>query len=287
MSTKTKNQELQLFIILSSVFIASLVSCNLIFQKFFSINIWLPFIGDYTFEQSVGLLAYPVTFLVTDIISEIYGRKRANQVVASGLIASLFMLLLVMVSDSIQSAPFGTGNIFAYPPSSPDMIEEIKVKEDFIMNLSNKEDCEAGGYYWQSSSVPTEPEYCSGFKKDNTFSIVFGLSSAAVFASMVAYLFAQFIDVRLFHFWKSLTKGKHLWLRNNASTVYSQCIDTLLVLFLLCYFNVIPWEKFGPYFINGFLFKIFFAAFDTPFFYLFSNILKKKFGLKLNEEVSF
>ena len=47
---------------------------------------------------------------------------------------------------------------------------------------------------------------------------------------------------------------------------------------LLCYFNVIPWEKFSPYFINGFLFKIFFAAFDTPFFYLFSHILKKKFG---------
>ena len=242
MSTKTKNQEFQLFMILSSVFIASLVSCNLIFQKFFSIDIWLPFIGNYTFEQSVGLLAYPVTFLVTDIISEIYGRKRANQVVASGLIASIFMLILVMISDSVTSAQFGTGNIFAFNPASG--------------------------------------------QKENIFHIVFGLSSAAVFASMVAYLFAQFIDVRLFHFWKNLTKGKHLWLRNNASTVLSQCIDTLLVLLLLCYFNVIPWEKFGPYFINGFSFKIFFAAFDTPFFYLFSSILKKKFNLKLNEEVS-
>lgn len=242
MSTKPKNTQLQLFIILSSVFIASLVSCNLIFQKFFSIDIWIPFIGDYTFEQSVGLLAYPVTFLVTDIISEIYGQKRANQVVASGLIASIFMLVLVTISDLIPSAAFGTGNIFAY-----------------------------------NSATQTE---------ENIFHIVFGLSSAAVFASMVAYLFAQFIDVRLFHFWKNLTKGKHLWLRNNASTILSQCVDTFLVLFLLCYFNVIPWEKFGPYFINGFLFKIFFAAFDTPFFYLFSYILKKKFGLKLNEEAS-
>ena len=242
MSTKPKNTQLQLFIILSSVFIASLVSCNLIFQKFFSIDIWIPFIGDYTFEQSVGLLAYPVTFLVTDIISEIYGQKRANQVVTSGLIASIFMLVLVTISDLIPSAGFGTGNIFAY-----------------------------------NSATQT---------KENIFHIVFGLSSAAVFASMVAYLFAQFIDVRLFHFWKNLTKGKHLWLRNNASTILSQCVDTFLVLFLLCYFNVIPWGKFGPYFINGFLFKIFFAAFDTPFFYLFSYILKKKFGLKLNEEAS-
>ncbi len=242
MESKSKNGEFQLFIILSAIFIASLVSCNLIFQKFFSINIWVPFIGDYTFEQSVGLLAYPITFLVTDIISEIYGQKRANQVVTSGLIASIFMLLLVSVSDSIQSAVFGTGNIFAFNPSTG--------------------------------------------KEENIFHIVFGLSSAAVFASMVAYLFAQFIDVRLFHFWKQLTNGKHLWLRNNASTLLSQCVDTLLVLFLLCYFNVIPWEKFTPYFINGFLFKVFFAAFDTPIFYVLSYYLKRKFNLQLNEEVS-
>ena len=89
------NNKLQantLYLILSGIFIASLVSCNLIFQKFFQIDIWVPFIGPYTFEQSVGLLPYPVTFLVTDIISEIYGRKKANQVVTAGLIASLFII---------------------------------------------------------------------------------------------------------------------------------------------------------------------------------------------------
>ena len=69
-----KSQANNLYLILAGIFIASLVSCNLIFQKFFEIDIWLPFIGDYTFAQSVGLLPYPVTFLVTDIISEIYGK---------------------------------------------------------------------------------------------------------------------------------------------------------------------------------------------------------------------
>jgi uncharacterized PurR-regulated membrane protein YhhQ (DUF165 family) len=73
------NKANSLYIILSGVFIASLVSSNLIFQKFFQLDIWIPFIGKYTFEQSVGLLAYPVTFLVTDIISEIYGKEKANQ----------------------------------------------------------------------------------------------------------------------------------------------------------------------------------------------------------------
>ncbi len=233
----------RLYLILASIFISSLVSCNLIFQKFFSVDIWIPFIGSYTFEQSVGLLAYPVTFLVTDIISEVYGRNKANQVVTSGLFASVFMLILVGLSDSIQSAQFGTGNIFAFNPSTE--------------------------------------------QKENIFHIVFGLSGAAVFASMIAYLFAQFVDVRLFHFWKNLTRGKHLWFRNNASTILSQCIDTFLVLVLLCYFNVIPWLKFGEYFINGFLFKIFFAAFDTPIVYLIIYFIRRKFNLDFGQELKY
>ena len=220
----------KLYIILSAIFIASLVSCNLIFQKFFQIDIWLPFIGTYTFEQSVGLLPYPITFLVTDIISEIYGIKRANQVVIAGLFASLFMLLIVSAADFVSAASWSPVN-------------------------------------------------------DAIFSQVFGLSAAAVFASMMAYLFAQFIDVRAFHFWKNLTNGKHLWLRNNASTVCSQFIDTFSVLFLLCALNVIAWDKFSILLVNGFLFKVFFAAFDTPIVYGLTYIIRKKFNLKFGEEI--
>ena len=228
------NNKLQantLYLILSGIFIASLVSCNLIFQKFFQIDIWLPFIGNYTFEQSVGLLPYPVTFIVTDIISEIYGRKKANQVVTAGLVASLFMLLIVTISDFMPAAPWS-------PVGS------------------------------------------------DTFHQVFGLSGAAVFASMMAYLFAQYIDIRIFHFWKRLTKGKHLWLRNNASTIFSQFIDTFSVLFLLCMFNVLSWDIFSTLLINGFLFKIFFAAFDTPIVYLITYYIRRKFNLSFGQEIS-
>ena len=227
---KNKIWQERFYLILAGIFISSLVSCNLIFQKFFYIDITLPFIGQYSFEQSVGLLPYPFTFLVTDIISEIYGKKKADQVVISGLIASLFMLLIISISDYVSATS------------------------------------------WSAID-------------DTTFSKVFGLSGAAVFASMMAYLTAQFIDVRVFHFWKRLTKGKHLWLRNNASTIFSQCIDTLSVLLLLCYFGVIPWDKLGILFINGFLFKVFFAAVDTPIFYICSYYLRQFFGMKLGEEL--
>ena len=113
---------------------------------------------------------------------------------------------------------------------------------------------------------------------NETFSKVFGLNAPAVFASMVAYLSAQFIDIRIFHFWKKLTKGKHLWLRNNGSTVVSQLVDTGAVLSLLCSFGVIEWERFGGLLLNGFLFKVLVAFFDTPLFYAAVWYLKPRIG---------
>ena len=120
---------------------------------------------------------------------------------------------------------------------------------------------------------------------DETFHNVFGLFGPAVFASMSAYLTAQFIDIRMFHFWKKLTNNRHLWLRNNGSTICSQFVDTLSVLLLLCSFGVIDWDKFYTLLINGFMFKVLIAFFDTPLFYFFSHILRKYFGLKLGEEL--
>jgi len=215
----------RLFLILAGIFIAALVSCNLIFQKFFS---WTPF-GLYTFEISVGILPYPVTFLVTDIISELYGKRKADQVVISGLIASVFVSLLVLLANAVP----------------------------------------------QTSWSPVSNE---------TFSTVFGLNGPAVLASMVAYLSAQFIDIRVFHFWKKKTNGRHLWLRNNGSTIASQLVDTGAVLLLLCSFDVIAWERFGGLLVNGFLFKMLIALLDTPLFYAAVCYLKPLIGDEDREE---
>jgi uncharacterized integral membrane protein (TIGR00697 family) len=226
--TQEKRQEAEyLYLILAGIFIASLVSCNLIFQKFFHWNAF----GLYTFELSVGILPYPLTFLVTDIISEIYGQKRANAVVTAGLVASIFVLGVVSLADVAPAT--------SWSPVSDDM-----------------------------------------FRK------VFGLTGVSVGASMTAYLLAQYIDIRIFHFWKTVTKGKHLWLRNNFSTMTSQLVDTLAVLVLLCAVGVIEWQMFWPLFGSGFLFKVIVAALDTPFLYLGTWAIRKRLGLKGTEEVT-
>ena len=224
--TGSRERALRIYLILAALFMASLVACNLIFRKFFH---WSPIEG-LTFEQSVGLLPYPVTFLVTDLISECFGKKRANEVVIAGLFASVFTLLIVTVGQWIPAAD------------------------------------------WSPVT-------------DGQFDHVFGSTIVAVAASMAAYLLAQFLDVRLFHFWKARTGGKKLWLRNNLSTIPSQFIDTFTVLSLMCSLGQIEWTLFSTLLLNGFVFKVLVALFDTPLVYLGSWLIRKPFGLALGEEI--
>ena len=115
---------------------------------------------------------------------------------------------------------------------------------------------------------------------DAEFDHVFGQTALAVGASMAAYLVAQFIDVRFFHFWKHRTQGSTLWLRNNLSTIPSQVLDTATVLGLLCVVGEIEWARFGTLMLNGVLFKTLVAALDTPLVYLVVGGLRKRFGLE-------
>ena len=107
----------------------------------------------------------------------------------------------------------------------------------------------------------------------SVFESVYKFMIGNVIASMIAYLIAQTVDVNLFHFWKNLTKGKHLWLRNIFSTTGSQLIDTVSILLILFYSsnlgeNVNQLSDLIPLIYSSYLFKFFFALFDTPLFYV-------------------
>lgn len=231
MAEKKTELAKKIYLYLGGLFITSLVVSNLIFQKFFY---WRPFeftvFGNQLFELSVGILPYPITFLITDLISEIYGKKKANQVVIAGIFASFFSM----------------------------------------------------GILWMANVVPA---LSNSPVDDATFQTVFALSPVAVLASMMAYLGAQFVDIRIYHFWKKLTKGRMLWLRNNFSTFSSQFIDTFSVISLLSLFGVLEWDLFWGLVLSGFLFKVFIAALDTPLLYLFVFLFRKKFDLKPTDEL--
>ncbi|MGI9540667.1 MAG: queuosine precursor transporter [Flavobacteriaceae bacterium] len=231
MTEQKKELAKKIYLCLAGLFITSLVVSNLIFQKFFY---WRPFeisiFGNQLFELSVGILPYPITFLITDLISEIYGKKKANEVVVAGIFASFFSMGILLIANWVPA-------------------------------LDNS---------------PID---------DTTFNQVFALSPVAVLASMIAYLLAQLVDIRIYHFWKNLTQGRMLWLRNNFSTFSSQLIDTVLVIGLLSIFGILDWSLFWGLVLSGFLFKILVAFLDTPFLYLFVGLFRRTFELKPNDEI--
>lgn len=194
------------FLMLAALFTGSLVVTNLIANKFIHVN-WL----GHEFILSAGVLPYPITFLITDLLSEIYGRRRANLVVFGGFLASILVLITLYLGDQ-------------FPAISDSTVD------------------------------------------DGIYSLVFGNSWRVIGASMTAYLVAQFVDIRIFHFWKRLTKGKHLWLRNNASTLLSQLLDSTLVVLVLFY-GQWPASQMGWVILDLWMFKASVAFLDTPLFY--------------------
>src|SRR5690606_25291183 len=133
-----------------------------------------------------GALPYPLTSFCTDLVSEFYRRKRANRVVWLGLLLNLRMVAGLWAGRALPG--FAPVDPVTGMPPVPEWNPQKQVFEE------------------------------TGW----TFIQIQHLAFGAVTASMIAYMAAQFCDVYVFHFWKRLTRGKHLWLRNNGSTMISQ-----------------------------------------------------------------
>jgi queuosine precursor transporter len=155
----------KLFIYLCAIFVACLLLGDIIGGKI----IRTPF-GPI----SVGIIPFPVTFLLTDIVNDFYGRRGAQFLTMVGF----FMAMLAWV----------------------------------LLQLTTLMPADPSTYY-------TQVEYAK----------VFGGSAQLFVASMVAYLVGQYLDIHVFHFWKAITRSRHLWLRSTGSTIFSQAVDTVTI----------------------------------------------------------
>jgi len=179
---------------------------------------------------AIGVLPYPVTFLCTDFISELYGQKRANFLVWVGLLLNLWVLAFLWLGGALPPVPALDA----------------------------------------STGLPPTDAY------DFAFYRIRFLTMGAVVASMIAYLSAQLCDVSLFHFWKRLTHGRHLWLRNNGSTLVSQFVDSFAVITITHFYaRGLPidagqplWPQLWLFIGSGYVFKATVALLDTLPFYI-------------------
>jgi uncharacterized integral membrane protein (TIGR00697 family) len=214
------------YAVLMAAFVVVLVLTNIIGVKLFlAFPETMPkgLFGE-AITLTTGLITYPLTFLLTDIVCEVYGRRRANLMVVTGFVLSLLSLVLIHISLVLPGAP-------AWPSGNTD--------------------------------------YATVAEMQRAFESVFTLPGVLIFGSMTAYLAAQLLDVRLFHFWKQVTRGRHLWIRNNASTMVSQLVDTIIVNSIFLGFGLgLGWDLVAKIIVASYLFKLIMAALDTPFIYL-------------------
>ncbi len=245
-SPELRERRERVFLVLAGLFLGTMTMLNILgisrFIKLFSFSIETE--SGTTWEiaiaVAIGVLPYPVTFLCTDFISEFYGRRRANLVVMVGLMLNVWVVLILWLGGVLPGFSPIDGQT-GMPP------------------------------------LPTiDPETGRIIEDGWAFFRIRALTFGAVAASMVAYLAAQFCDVYLFHFWKRLTKGKHLWLRNNGSTMISQIVDTVAVILITHYYaHALPIRDDVPvhvqllvYIAAGYTFKLVVAALDTLPFYI-------------------
>lgn len=222
----------RVFLVFAGFFLGSLAMLNIIgISRFVDLSFEI-FGLRIPFVLAVGVLPYPITFLCTDFISELFGRRRANFMVWVGLILNLWVIFILWLGGVLPG------------------YEEVNPQTGQIVR-------DAAG------RLPV-------------FFEIRALTFGAVAASMLAYLSAQFCDVYLFHFWKDLTKGKHLWLRNNGSTLVSQFIDTFAVITITHFYaRALPvdeqaaiWPQLWVFIGSGYVFKLVSALLDTVPFYL-------------------
>ena len=189
----------RVFLVLAAVFLGAMTLLNVVgITRFIQLG---------PLALAAGVLPYPLTFLCTDLISELYGRARANFLVSVGLGLNFLILAVLTLGDIAPSVPADT-----MPPW-----QMIQLAEPLALPNGQTVEGQIG-----------------------LFQLIYATTSGAVFASMLAYIAAQYCDVQLYHFWKRLTRGKHLWLRNNFSTLLSQLVDSIMVVTVT--FGAVYWR---------------------------------------------
>jgi queuosine precursor transporter len=243
---KLINRREIVFIVLAGLFLGTLAMLNILgISRYihFTINI---FNFEIPVMLFVGILPYPITFLCTDFISELYGKHRANVVVWTGLLLNIWVLFILWLGGVL--------------PPVPDMLPET--------GLPALDDTSRSFYHIRK------------------------LTFGATTASMLAYLTAQFVDVHVFHFVKKLTHGKHLWLRNNVSTLTSQLVDSISVVLITYYYahaidihaGRTVFQTLMIFILSSYIFKLLAALLDTIPFYIGVKFFSNYLQINPNEE---
>lgn len=215
-----------LFVFLAGLFVTNAITAELISNKLIEIPISFSISGNKIgpFVTIVGVIPWPVVFIITDLLNEFYGEKAVRRI--SWITAILIAYCFIIVSIALQ----------------------LPAKEI------------------PGSSLATNAE----------FGKVFGQAQAVIIGSIAAFLLSQIMDATLFHWIKRKTGNKYIWLRSTGSTVISQMVDTIVVLYIgFVLTGAITMNDFFNIAPTNYLLKLGIAILLTPVIYLGHYLVRK------------
>jgi queuosine precursor transporter len=213
----------RVYIYLCGVFLTALLIGDTIGAKLFEVPIPLGF-TTLDAKLSVGVIWFPITFLLTDVINEFYGSRGARFVTFLGFFMAVLAFIIIFVARKIPAASF-----------SP-------VKQD-------------------------------------TFDAVLGNANTIFFASMVAYLVGQLVDIAVFQFAKRLTQSRHIWLRSTGSTLISQLIDTIVVT-SIAFSSKLTAAQLRSTIVSQYAVKVLLAVGLTPVIYALHALIHRRLHIE-------
>lgn len=187
----------------------------------------LPGIGPWTF--GAGVLFFPVSYILGDVLTEVYGFARARRVIWTGFSALIFMAFMSAV-------------VVALPPAD-------------------------------------------GWPGQQAYEFVFGNSWRIVLASITAFWVGEFANSFVLARMKSLTGGRHLWMRTIGSTAVGQGLDSL-IFYPLAFYGLAGWpiEQLWQVILSQFVIKTAWEALLTPVTYWVVGTLKRREGVDVFDD---
>ncbi len=197
--------------LLIALYVAFVIFSNIVASKIAEFNL-----GFANFYAPAAVLIFSVTFLMTDIVNEKFGRKETHKMILIAFIAQVAVGLFSWLILKLTPTPFWTGQ--------------------------------------------------------QAFELLLGQVPRIIIASWIAFLVSENLDAYLFSWFKNLTKGKHLWMRNAFSSLPSMAIDSILFV-TIAFYGIQP---ILTLILGLTVTKWLVGIIDIPFMYLNRIILYRK-----------
>ena len=229
----------------------------------------IEFFSKLTFQDGLWLLTVVIDLSITLLLYRLFGKMGLYAIVILNIMLSNLQgpkLTVIMGMETSLGVILYSGIYFA-----TDLLSEKYGKREgqravllgfatsIIMVVM---------MYLSLMFLPSQTEHAA--QVHNAISVLFNFTPLFVFGSLFAYLVTQSFDVWIFHQLKEKTEGRHLWLRNNVSTITSQALDTFLYA-VIVWGPVVGLSKAVQLAFAKYVIKVFIALFDTLFIYWARN----------------